>query len=120
MYFQLKAVLKNRNKKDRAQSTHFQNSFVRVILGGKNYFYTEAELVNKWAEGAAANFTVLDHDLIKRKGVVWDFKNTEFNIFKSCKDYNKFIKDKSPEDIQKCEDQQPNIFEVRETINKVK
>lgn len=55
LYFQIKAILKNRNKNDKAQSTSYPNSFVRVILGGENYYYTEAELANKWAHGALVN-----------------------------------------------------------------
>jgi len=124
LYFQIKAILKNRNKTDRAQSTNFHNTFVRVIMGGNNYLYTEAELVNQWAAGVAVNFGVVGgmiaNDLIKGKGIVWDFKNQEFNIFKSCKDYNKFISEKIKDDIQECKNQQPNMLKVRETIEKIK
>lgn len=124
LYFQLKAILDNRNKTDRAQSTNFHNTFVRVIIGGDNYFYTEAELVNQWAAGTAANFGliggVIMNDLIKGKGIVWDFKNEEFNIFKSCKDYNEFIANKSSDDLQECKNHQPNMIEVRKTIEKLK
>lgn len=124
LYFQLKAILKNRNKTDRAQSTNFHNTFVRVMIGGDNYLYTEAELVNQWAAGTAVNFGaiggIIANDLIKGKGIVWDFKNEEFNIFKSCKDYNEFISDKSESDIQKCKEHQPDMFKVRTTIEKLK
>lgn len=124
LYFQIKAILENRNKTDRAQSTNFHNTFVRVIIGGNNYLYTEAELVNQWAMGTAVNFGIVGgiiaNDLIKGKGLVWDFKNEEFNIFKSCKDYNIFISTKIKDDIQECKNHQPNIFKVRETIDKIK
>ncbi|MCH3882684.1 hypothetical protein [Tenacibaculum aquimarinum] len=124
LYFQIKAILKNRNKTDRAQSTNFHNTFVRVIMGGENYLYTEAELVNQWAMGTAVNFgiagSVIANDLIKGKGIVWDFKNEEFNIFKSCKDYNKFIEDKAFDDVQECKKHQPNMMKVRRTIEKIK
>mgnify|MGYP000439297352 CR=1 FL=1 len=63
---------------------------------------------------------IIASDLIKGKGIVWDFENEEFNIFKNCKDYNEFIKDESPDDIQKCEKRQPNMFAVRKAINKIK
>ncbi|CAA0234345.1 conserved hypothetical protein [Tenacibaculum maritimum] len=124
LYFQIKAILKNRNKTDRAQSTNFHNTFVRVIMGGKNYLYTEAKLVNKWAMGTAVNFGIVGgiiaNDLIKGKGIVWDFENQEFNIFKSCKDYNKFIIGKTKDDVQECKNHQPNMLKVRETIKKIK
>ncbi|MBE7628546.1 hypothetical protein [Tenacibaculum piscium] len=123
LYFQVKAILKNRNKTDRAQITRLQNTFVRVIIGGNNYLYTEAELVNKWAMGTTINFGiiggVIGNDLIKGKGIVWDFKNKEFNIFKSCKDYNKFIENKLPSEVQKCRKHQPDMFKVRKAIEKI-
>ncbi|MCT4602146.1 MAG: hypothetical protein N4A59_04445 [Marinifilum sp.] len=124
LFFQTKAILKNRNKFDRAQSTNYHNTFVRVIMGGNNYLYTEAELVNQWAAGAAANFGVAGgvilNDIIRGKGIVWDFKNNEFNIFKSCKDYNKFIKDKYPNGVQEVVKHQPNMLEVRKAIEIIK
>ena len=56
LYFQIKAILKNRNKTDRAQNSYANNSFVRVILGGENYLYTEAEIANQWSQGVAHSF----------------------------------------------------------------
>ena len=124
LYFQIKAILKNRNKNDKAQSTSYPNTFVRVIIGGENYYYTEAELANKWATGTAVNFGavggIIAEDLIKGKGIVWDFKNQEFNIFKSCEDYNEFITNIYPDGIQECNDHQPNPFRVREVISIIK
>ncbi|MDO6674581.1 hypothetical protein MK851_09045 [Tenacibaculum sp. 1B UA] len=124
LYFQIKAILKNRNKTDRAQNTNYHNMFVRTIIGGENYLYTEAELVNQWAMGTAVNFGAIGgaiaNDLIKGKGIVWDFKNKEFNIFKSCKDYNKFIEDKLPEAVQECKKHQPDMLGVRKAIEKIK
>lgn len=127
LFFQVKAILKNRNKTDRAQENKNPNSFVRVIIGGENYFYTEVNLANQWAQGAyyggigGAVGGALANDLIKGKGVVWDFKNKEFNIFKSCKDYNEFIFEAALfDDIQDCKNHQPDIFEVREAIEKIK
>lgn len=127
LFFQVKAILKNRNKNDKAQDSKHPNSFVRVIIGGKNYLYTEVDLANKWAQGAyyggigGTAGGILANDLIKGKGVVWDFKNREFNIFRSCKDYNDFIFELSLfDDIQDCEKHQPNIFQVRKAIDKIK
>ncbi len=124
LYFQIKAILKNRNKTDRAQSTNFHNTFARVILGGKNYLYTEAELVNQWAYGTAMNFGIaggiIADELIESKGIVWDYENKEFNIFKSCKDYNRFITNKLPEGVQECDEHSPNLFEIREALDKIK
>jgi len=119
LYFQLYSILKNRNKLDRAQATNFPNSFVRVIDGGKNYYYTEANLTNQWAKGLAYNLGALGgaigNTMIYGKGVVWDFKNKEFNIFRNCKDYNEFIQRVYPEGKQICK-KQPDMLKVREAV----
>jgi hypothetical protein len=125
LYFRIGAILDNKNKNDRAQDSHFSNGFVRVRTGGENYLYTEADLVNPWAQGLAygvggAAGGIAASSMIKGKGIVWDFKNKEFNIFKNCKDYNKFIEPIYPEGIQECDGQQPDMYEVREVMEKIK
>lgn len=126
LYFQIGAILGNRNKTDRAQTNDHPNSFVRVKIFGDNYYYTEAELANQWAQSSAVGGfgiivgSVMANGMIKGKGVVWDIKNKEFNIFKNCLDYNNFIKDKYPEGVQKCDNHQPDIRLVRKAIEKIK
>jgi hypothetical protein len=125
LYFQLKAILTNKNKNDNAQTTDFPHCFTRVTKGGENYFYTEIDLANFWAQGAAfglggpSGYT-LAQDMITNKGIVWDFKNKEFNIFKNCKDFNRFIEKIHPESIQKFDSQQPDIIEIRKAIDIIK
>lgn len=125
LYFNAASILRNRNKTDRAQDTDTPNAFVRVKEGGDNYLYMEMILGNLWAKGFAYGTgggvaAALMNDINVTKGIVWDYKNQEFNIFKNCEDYNSFIKDKSAEDVQKCEKQQPNMDQVRLAIAKVK
>lgn len=127
LYFQIKAVISisNRNKNDNAQTNDLPHSFTRVIKGGDNYFYAEMDLANIWAQGTAvgvggASGYILSKEMINKKGIVWDFKNKEFNIFKNCKDYNRFIEKVHPESVQKCENQQPDIIEIRKTIDIIK
>lgn len=125
LYFRIGAILANRNKTDRAQDSHFTNGFVRVRTGGENYLYTEADLANAWAQGLAygvggAAGGATANSIVKGKGIVWDFKNQEFNIFKNCKDYNKFIEPIYPEGVQQCDGQQPDMYLVREAMQKVK
>jgi hypothetical protein len=126
LYFQINAILSNRNKTDRAQSNDFPNSFVRVIIGGENYFYTEANLANQWAQGLAygaiggATGGALAAQVVYGKGIVWDFKNNEFNIFKNCEDYNDFAKQVYPKGTQECNDQQPNVLEIRKIMKIIK
>jgi len=126
LYFSIKAILGNRNKTDRAQASNFENAFVRVILGGQNYFYTEADLSNAWAQGFAYGAiggvagAALAKSFTYGKGIVWDFKNSEFNIFKNCTDYNAFIKPLFPAGVQVCKDNQPGLYKVRDAIDKIK
>lgn len=125
LYFRIGAILANKNKTDRAQDSQFTNGFVRVRIGGENYLYTEADLANAWAQGLAygvggAAGGVAANSMVKGKGIVWDFKNQEFNIFKNCKDYNKFIEPIYPEGVQECNGQQPDMYLVREAMEKVK
>lgn len=124
IYFQTQAILDHRNKTDRAQTNHFPNGFARVKIIGENYYYTEVSLVNKWAQGFAysggAAGGILATTLYNQKGIVWDVKNKEFNIFKNCNDYNEFIKQIYPEGVQECKNQQPDIYKIREAVEKIK
>jgi hypothetical protein len=126
LYFHVGAILKYRNKKDRAQTDDVAHQFVRVIIGGDNYFYTEADLANLWAQALAYGGvggiagTLLAKSFVYGKGVVWDFKNREFNIFKNCKDYNTFIEPLYSEGVQDCNEQQPDMYKVRKAIEKIK
>ncbi|WCO02629.1 hypothetical protein [Psychroserpens ponticola] len=123
-FFQIKTILKHRNKNDRAQQNSKSHSFVRVIFGGNNYLYTEVNFRNKWKVNPVLNTGMVGGLIYSNKtygkGVVWDFKNDEFNIFKSCKDYNNFIVDKLPEMVQECKSDEPNNFKVREAIQIIK
>ena len=126
LYFQIQAILSNRHKTDRAQTNDFPNGFTRVLSAGQNYYYVEADLVNGWAQGFAyggiggAAGAVIADQMHNMKGIVWDVKNKEFNIFKNCKDYNEFIKAIYPDGIQECEKHQPDITKIREVIEKIK
>ncbi len=124
LYFNVQSILNNRNKTDRAQGSDFPNSFVKVTIEGENYFYTEVVLANIWAKGLAYNMGpaggVMASTLNKSKGIVWDVKNGEFNIFKNCFDYNDFIREKIPEDVQPCHTDSYDHILVRRTIEKIK
>lgn len=124
IYFQTQAILDNRNKTDRAQTHDFPNGFVKVRSVGKHYYYTEVNLINKWVQGLGYNGGIVGAGIAgsskNYKGIVWDVKNKEFNIFKNCKDYNDFIRELYPEGIQECKNQQPDLKKVREAIEKIK
>ena len=126
LYFMIDAILNNRNKTDRAQSNDHPNSFVRTKIHGDNYYYLEADLANFWAQGASVGAfgiiigSAVADSMNNVKGIVWDIKNKEFNIFKNCKDYNAFIKDLYPSGVQECKNQQPDIKLVRTAIDKIK
>ncbi len=126
LYFRIGAILDNRNKTDRSQGSDFPQSFVRAIMGGDNYYYAEANLANIWEQGLAyggvggAAGYYMAQSAKHKKGIVWDIKNKEFNIFKNCKDYNAFIQSILPDAVQTCEERQPELNEIRKAIYKVK
>ena len=126
LYFQLREIFKNCNKNDRNETTTFTYSFTRVIMGGENYFYTEAESANAWAQGVAIGAIggaiggAVAQNQIRGKGIVWDFKNKEFNIFKNCKDYNEFIATVYPQGALNCENKHPDLYAIRSAIEKIK
>lgn len=126
LYFQISAILDNRNKTDRAQTNDHPNSFVRVSKYGENYYYLEATLANLWAQGFSYGAiggvpgAIVANSLLNVKGIVWDVKNKEFNIFKNCEDYNDFIRDKYPAGIQQCNNHQADVLEIRKAIEQIK
>ena len=125
LYFQLEAVLKNRNKTDRAQTNDRHNQFIRVLDGGDNYYYFEAVLGNKWDQGFGAAVGGVGGYYIAKmsealKGIVWDFKNKEFNIFKNCNDYQTFLRSVLPDAKPRCSGQFANIDDVRRVIGQIK
>lgn len=127
LYFNIKAILdvKNRNKNDGSQDSDNPNSFARATMGGNNYYYSEINVGNVWTKGLGYGIgggvgSTIASSANDYKGVVWDSANQEFNIFKNCKDYNDFIKDKSPEDVQVCKTNQPDNLQVRKAIEKIK
>lgn len=125
LYFQAYSILTNREKKDKAQTTNFPNSFCRVLIAGDNFLYTELELANSWKQGLGYGLGgvaggAIASASIKSKGIVWDVKNQEFNIFRSCKDFNNFITALYPDGVQECKDQQPDLLKVREAIEIIK
>lgn len=124
IFFNVQSILLNRNKTDRSQTNSNPNAFVGVMYAGNNYLYTEANLANAWAQGFAYGMGgavggAVAQTMVYGKGILWDFKNSEFNILKNCKDYNDFIKEKYPEGVQECKNNSPDMLKVRKDIKNV-
>jgi len=124
LYFQVSAILEHINRKDRFQDNDFAYNFVKVIIGGEHYFYTEAEMGDEFELGlamsAGAAGSIASHGMTKRKGIVWDLYKREFNIFKNCKDYNEFITPLYLEGVQECPKKQPDLAAIRKAIQMIK
>lgn len=116
LFFQIEAILNNRNKDDKRLESTFPNGFVKVIDGGKRYMYTEVDLGNTWARAAAANARMPLGSVTYGKGVVLDIRNREFNVFKNCKDYNQFITPIYPAGVQNCKEDF-DLLKVRADFN---
>lgn len=124
LYFRSGAMVKYKSKNDRAETVRAPNTFSRVLMGGKRFFYTEYEFVNQWAAGFAANGGAVGgtmyNSLFDQKGVVWDFQKQEFDIFKSCKNYNLFLEELKSESKMDCKGgNRPKLVDVRAFIKKV-
>lgn len=123
LYFQINGIMEEINRKDRFQNGDRNFDFVRVLLGGQHYIYTECEMADAIEQGlimqAGPGGYSVAQLLLRNKGIVWDFWKHEFNIFRHCKDFNTFISDKKPESVQDC-DKKLNILEVRKAIDKIK
>jgi len=136
LYFSTGAILKNKNKKDKSLSANSNNEFVLVLLGGSNYLYSEAGLINHWKVGLSSGVSsgvggITGYALgeaiegayptttVYGKGVVWDFKKNEFNVFTDCKDFNEFIYPFELESLN-CNVPEINLNEIRERISKIK
>lgn len=125
LYFNVDAILSNRNEKDNSQTSDYPTSFVKAITAGENYIYTETDLANVWEKSLGYGIGggvggALAQTSNHGKGIVWDIKKQEFNIFRNCKDYNNFIQDLLPSEVQKCNNSQPDSGLVREAIEKIK
>ncbi|MGM1430203.1 hypothetical protein ACS126_13160 [Sphingobacterium lactis] len=125
LYIQAASVLLNRDRQDKSQTTSQPYSFTRVLFGGNNFLYMELELANSWKQGLGYGLggvggAAIAQNAIKGKGVVWDFSKNQFNIFRSCKDFNEFIAERYPQGVQECEDRQPDLLLVRTAIEQIK
>ncbi|MEQ6165566.1 hypothetical protein AAOE16_00110 [Ekhidna sp. MALMAid0563] len=113
---------KYRNKADNAQTIQLKYNwgFSQVMFGGENYLYYEAEYYNEWGEAIAVHYSgSTPQRLLNLKGVVWDYQNSELNIFRNCKDFNSFLSEASEGTI-KCDDKYYPIEEVRSIIEGIK
>jgi hypothetical protein len=103
LYFQIKHMLRNKEKGGRSEDHLNPNMFVQVIVEGPQYIYTESEFGNAWAMGLAANqYGGNMRGSYERIGVAWDHANKVFHIFKFCEDFNEFITPIKPEFAQQC------------------
>lgn len=113
LFFQHKSIYYNRNKEDRGLTMGNMQSFVRVLIGGENYLYTEVTMANPWASGMIGAAAWND------KGVFWDIKNKEFNVIRNCDDLNEFLKLNAPIEVKPCEKNYLDQKNLRTIFNKI-
>ncbi len=136
LYFSTGAILQHKNKKDKSLSASSKSIFVLVLKGGDNFLYTEAGLINPWKTGVSSGVShgvggIAGESLgnaieesyptttMYGKGVVWDFKRKEFNVFTDCIDFNEFIESFNIEKIN-CNQSDFNFSEIRKKIDEIK
>ncbi|MDR3272623.1 MAG: hypothetical protein LBT29_03965 [Flavobacteriaceae bacterium] len=125
LYFNVKAILKNKSKGNGSQDSDTPNAFTRATIGGDNYMYMETVLANTWGKSFAYQFgatggalaATMDH----MKGVIWDFKTQKFDIFKNCSDFNKFLLNVKLDKQVDCEGNRHSyLLEARNIIEEIK
>ena len=125
LYIQALSILNNKNKKDKSMTTESPYCFSRVTIYGENYLYMELKIANTWKQGlgygiggaVGASIATNSYEI---KGVVWDYSFKEFNIFRSCKDFNVFISEKLPQKILDCRNKNVNLQHIRTSIELIK
>jgi hypothetical protein len=135
LYFRNGTILKHKNKKDKFMSGS-KNEFTLVRLGGKNFLYAEAGLINHWKIGLSAGVSsgvgeIIGNELGRSiqksypestkygKGVIWDYKKKEFNIIRDCNDYNEFLENSTLEKIN-CGNKKFDLRKIRVDIETIK
>lgn len=128
LYFQYGQILSpnNRNISDKDQTVNMLllQAFTQVMIFGENYLYTEMEIRSGWEEGLYSNMGLIGSAAMSSmdnvKGIVWDYKNGEFNIFRNCKDLNEFLSTHSARYSQECASKKYNLEQVRLSMMDIK
>jgi hypothetical protein len=130
LYFRTGAIIDNKNNNDKSLSpaTSASSQFVLVLKGGNNYLYTEAGIINHWQTGvsgglASGGIYVMNEKgtgyYVNTKGLVWDFKESEFNIFRDCTDFNAFMNSQENETFD-CANDRLTFDKIVEYIERIK
>ncbi|WP_378187550.1 hypothetical protein ACE939_04305 [Aquimarina sp. W85] len=130
LYFRTGAIIKNRDSNDKSLSsaTSASSQFVLVLKGGNNYLYTEASIINHWQIGLSAGlargaiYKMNDNGTryyTNTKGLIWDFKKSEFNIFRDCADFKDFIDSQNVKSFD-CTNNRLTYDKIVDYIEKIK
>jgi len=137
LYFSNWAIKDNKDENDKSVSlAESMNSFVRVLIGGNNFLYTESAFFNPWQTGFSGGVAsgvggVIGNELGNKinksypittfggTGVVWDIKKEEFNIFRNCLDFNEFFENDTSKKID-CGKQIFELKQIREIMEIIK
>ncbi len=123
LYVRIKQVSKKFTSRDRGQLKDDGNYCIKVEQLGPNYLYFE----DYFTPSAAAFFGGIIAGSASRrlKGVVFDLKSLQFDLFRNAKDFKQFVKQNHPEKLPLIEAQekidgrkksQENIDLIREII----
>lgn len=124
LYFQYGQILspQNRNTSDKDQTVNMLllHAFTQVMMIGENYLYTEMEIRSGWEQGLYSNMGLIGSAAMSNmdhvKGIVWDYKNAEFNIFRNCKDLNEFLSSHSASYSQECSSKKYDLAQLRQSL----
>lgn len=92
LYIRSGSIEKYRNKKDKSHTALKPNKYTKVLYIGSDYLYLEFPFANKWGASLLMNISpVLYGVTLNTTPIIWDYKNDEFNLFRSNKDFNSFL-----------------------------
>ena len=130
LYLNIKAILKNRERGngDGSQETNYPNAYAAVQIGGDNFLYAEVPLSNAWGNGffysavggGVGVAIVTTGGMDYSKGVVFDLKKQNFDIFRNCEDFNKFLSKVAPDKAIICQTRHGYLARARRVMQEIK
>jgi hypothetical protein len=112
LYIQIKSMLELMEKKDSKSKIDYKDSYIRVLDQGK-YLYMEGYFkkggsgigigIGAGPIGIGTGGFNGNNNPEELKGIIYDFDNDSFDLFRDCGDFNEFLNNYYPEKAFECE-----------------
>ncbi|MBD3581674.1 hypothetical protein [Flavobacterium selenitireducens] len=118
LYVRQRDIEKLTQEGDRRYGAENPRTYHRVISDGK-FLYFEGPFSNMWKKAVSAglgNSSGVANAMMETRGLVYNFETKEFDIFKDCDDFKKFLKEHKISESVNCS--QFGVLETRRVITK--